>query len=364
MPDPFLFTDGRRVKSADDWAARRAEILELIQQHEYGHLPPPPKSMKTVLIGTHKPRWYPNTQHQQFKATCELEGERGSISFVIDMLIPLTDGPKPVIVRGDWGWRKTPDDITKEILARGYILAEFNRVEIVPDLGSEKTDKTIGLWSMYPDADFGAIAAWAWGYHRVVDFLLTRPEVDKDKIAITGHSRGGKTVLLAGATDPRIALTAPNNSGCGGAGCFRFEGAESETLEMITRNFPFWFSPKLREWAGKEDQLPLDQHFVKALVAPRAFLSTEALGDLHANPSGSLITHQAAAEVYKFLGTPDRIAIQFRPGSHEHNVEDFRVLLDFADEVLMKKKPATQRNWNPNPFGELPKAYSWTEPGS
>ena len=97
-------------------------------------------------------------------------------------------------------------------------------------------------------------------------------------------------------------------------------------------------------------------------MAPRALLSTEALGDVHANPSGSLITHRAAKEVYKFLGAEDRIAIAFREGGHDHGIEDFRVLLDYADEALLKKKPLTPQDWNPNPFGDLPQAFSWKSP--
>ena len=158
----------------------------------------------------------------------------------------------------------------------------------------------------------------------------------------------------------RIALTNPNNSGCGGAGCFRFAGEKAETLEIITRNFPTWFSPKLREYAGKENELPLDQHFVKALCAPRALLTTEALDDIHANPSGTLVTHRAAREVYKLLGQPDRIAIYFRPGVHEQNEYDYGVLLDFADQVFKDK--VSRRQWNQDPFGELPAAFRWSAP--
>lgn len=279
---------------------------------------------------------------------------------VVDLLIPKGEGPFPVILRGDWGWRKTADDVTQDILDRGYILAEFNRLELAQDLGRTPPEKSFGLYAMYPDGDFGSLAAWAWGYHRAIDLLVTLPQVDADKIAITGHSRGGKTVLLAGITDPRVALTAPNNSGCGGAGCYRVMGPRSEDLQRILTAFPFWFTPRLKEFIGREDELPFDQHGVKALIAPRALLSTEALGDLHANPFGSLQTHRAAREVYRFLGHPDRIAIAFREGAHEHKPEDFAALLDFADEVFFNK-PA-KRDWNADPFPEHPAVYSWTAP--
>ena len=152
------------------------------------------------------------------------------------------------------------------------------------------------------------------------------------------------------------------NSGCAGAGCFRFQGPQSERLENIVASFPFWFTPRFREFAGHEDRLPFDQHELKALCAPRALLSTEALDDLHANPQGTFQTHRAAREVYQFLGHADRIAIWYRPGIHEHNADDFSVLLDFADQVFFNKP--SSRDWNRNPFPDLPRASSWRAPPS
>ncbi|HEV2295675.1 MAG TPA: hypothetical protein VGR35_17640 [Tepidisphaeraceae bacterium] len=359
LPNPFVFTDGRRVNTPDDWRARREELLELILHHQYGHLPPAPRTTTAVQLLSHTLRTLKATHHQ-YKLTFDNGDGHEPVSMVIDLLIPPGQGPFPVILRGDWGWRKTPDEIAQHILARGYILAEFNRLELAQDLGRTPPEQTFGLYAMYPDGDFGALAAWAWGYQRAVDLLVTLPQVDSDKIAITGHSRGGKATLLAGATDERIALTAPNNSGCGGAGSYRVEGPNSETLEMILKNFPFWFTPRLKKFIGREDEMPFDQHSVKALVAPRALLTTEAMGDLHANPSGSLQTHRAAREVYQFLRYPNRIAIALREGGHEHNADDFNTLLDFADQVFFDK-PA-QRDWNANPFPDHPPARSWTAP--
>lgn len=359
LPDPFIFTDGRRVKTPEDWPARREELLKLILHHQYGHLPPAPQRTTTVQLLDHTLRTF-KSPHQQYKLTFDNGDGRERVSMIVDVLMPPGEGPFPVILRGDWGWQKTPDDVTQAILDRGYILAEFNRLELAQDLGRDAPERTAGLYAAYPDGEFGALAAWAWGYHRAVHLLVTLPQVEKTQIAITGHSRGGKAALLAGATDERIALTAPNNSGCGGAGCYRVMGPKSETLGMIMKNFPFWFTPRLKEFIGRENELPFDQHSVKALVAPRALLTTEALGDLHANPAGTLKTHRAAREVYAFLGHPDRIAIAFREGGHEHTAEDFNTLLDFADEVFLSK-PA-QRDWNRNPFPDHPPAYTWSAP--
>ncbi|MGB7157006.1 MAG: hypothetical protein WBD40_03000 [Tepidisphaeraceae bacterium] len=359
LPDPFVFTDGRRVKTPQDWTARRAELLKLVLHHEYGQIPRPPANVTIVRLISHTLRTF-KAPHHQYKLTFDNGDGRPAVSMTVDLLFPPGKGPHPVILRGDWGWRKTPDDVTQEMLGRGYILAEFNRLELAQDLARTAPQRDFGLYAMYPDSDFGALAAWAWGYHRAVDFLVTLPQVDKDKIAITGHSRGGKCVLLAGATDERIALTAPNNSGCGGAGCYRVQGPGSEDLAGILTAFPFWFTPRLKEFVGREQELPFDQHSVKALLAPRALLTTEALGDYTANPSGTLQSHRAAREVYTFLGQPDRIAIAFREGVHEHNADDFNTLLDFADVVFFNKP--SQRDWNANPFPDHDAAFTWTAP--
>ena len=215
------------------------------------------------------------------------------------------------------------------MVGRGYALADFNREEIVPD---KKDAGPVLLYAMYPKGDFGALAAWAWGYDRVIAYLVTLHSIDQAHIAVTGHSRGGKTVLLAGATDERIALTAPNNSGCGGAGCYRHQAL---------------FEPGFGQFIGKIDRLPIDQHEVKALVAPRALLSTEGLGDQWANPEGAQVSYLAAAEVYTFLGAGDKIGIYF----------DWLKLLDFADKSFFGKdvfkRPA---------FPNAPKPYDWAAP--
>ena len=205
--------------------------------------------------------------------------------------------------------------------------------------------------------DCPALAVWAWGYHRAVDALFQLDFVDQDCIAVVGHSRGGKAALLAGACDERIALTSANCSGAGGAGCFRFLGAGSETLADVLHAFPHWMSPNLAQFAGREDTLPFDQHFLKALIAPRALLTTEALQDLWANPLGTWLTHLAGREAYRFLGVPDRMAIRVREGGHDHCTADWLALLDFCESVFRGRARAV--NLEVNPFPGLQPSFNW-----
>ncbi len=355
LPDLFRFENGEPVRGPADWPRRRQELLAPLLAVEYGQLPPAPPGTDGEPLHTHTVARFLQARHDQYRLVT-----RGSrpYQFILDLLVPPGAGPFPVVLNGDGCWRYLTDSVTLDVLRRGNILAAFNRVEIAPD--NYNAERNTGLYRVYPEGDFGALAAWAWGYHRCVDFLLTRDEVDPARIAVTGHSRGGKAVLLAGATDERIALTAPNNSGCGGAGCFRRQGPGSETLAAILKAIPYWFGPRLKDYLGREAELPFDQHYLKAAVAPRALVSTEALGDLWANPSGTWQTHLAAREAYRFLGAEERIGIWFREGGHDHGDTDWAAFLDFMDWQLRGRQPALR--FNLNPFPDLPRAFSWTAP--
>ena len=359
---PNLF-DG--VRSPADWPRRREELRELILSIEYGHLPPVPTAVRAELLHHHIAEFAADLSADHYTYRLVIEGGAAPFWFILDLLVPKIEGEVPsgaklpVVVNGDACWKYLSDEITVEVLRRGYVFATFNRTEIVPD-DYRPAARDSALYLAYPEGDFGALSAWAWGYHRVVDFLLTQDFVAADQIAIVGHSRGGKTVLLAGATDERIALTAPNNSGSGGAGCYRWQGDDCEKLEDGVRMVPYWYAPRLADFIDREGDLPFDQHSLKALVAPRALLSTEALGDLWANPSGTYQTHCAAREAYRFLGAEDRIGIWYREGGHDHGLVDWRAFLDYAD--LRFRGTPTATRFDENPFPEVPLAYSWAAP--
>jgi len=352
LPDPFLFRDGTRVTTPEDWARRRMELKELFQKYQYGHLPPPPDRIAASELRSLKDKASGATVRQLVLTM----GPQQGILFHMDLVIPPGAGPFPAIVRGDLGWGPTQPELIEAVAKRGYILAHFARVNIVADDAKDRT----GAYRVYPDHDFGALAAWAWGFHRVADYLLTLDAVAKDKLIATGHSRGGKAALLAGALDERFAVTAPNNSGCGGAGCYRLQAPKSEDLKAILKNFPHWFQKDFSRFIDRIDRLPFDQHELKALVAPRALLSTEALGDLWANPLGTQQTHTAAKEVFAFLGVPDRIGIHFREGGHAQGVDDFHVLMDFCDRQLLGK--TVERRFDRLAFPDAEKGYTWTAP--
>lgn len=355
LPSPFAFASGEPVRTAADWRRRRAELLATVVEIEYGGLPPTPDATDWEELHTSQRVHGDNARFISARVTT---GPDGAFAFYLRLCVPAGDGPFPVVLTGDACWPYVTDDIRETILAGGKVLAQFNRVEIVPDAGHSRRDS--GLYRVYPEADYGALAAWAWGYHRCVDVLGTMDFVDPGRIAITGHSRGGKTVLLAGATDERIALIGANNSGCAGAGCYRRYGPEAETLADCIKNFPFWYGPQLQAYVGREAELPFDQHMLLALAAPRPLLCAEALGDLWSNPSGTWQTVSAAREVYRFLGAEQKLGSWYREGGHAHGAVDWAAFLAFMDWQLDGREPTYVFNETAFP-GHAP-AFSWSAP--
>jgi len=325
LPDLFTFNDGSRVTSPADWPRRRIELLQPLLEVEYGQLPPPPERLTVELLHTFPIECLGEARQSQYRVTLYCPRE---LAFIVTLLLPHGAGPFPVIINGDACWRYVTDDVRNDVIARGFALAEFNRLEFASDNGS--SDRTSGLYRVHPDGSYGALAAWAWGYHRCVDFLSTLVEIDSKKVVVAGHSRGGKTSLLAGATDERIAVVSANNSGCAGAGCFRVQDDQSESLKHAVTHFAYWYARRLADFMGRESELPFDQHFLKAACAPRALLTTEAMADRWANPDGSRASHMAAQQAYHFLGVDENIQIAFREGGHSHTRDDWRTLLDFA----------------------------------
>ena len=352
LPDPFLMNDGRRVATREDWARRREELKAMLLYYEYGHLAPDPSNLKATEVSSKQLAEIAATEKQILLTM----GPGSKVSFQLTLTIPAGEGPFPVIIKGDLCWGRVAAAIVGSSIRRGYIVAEFDRTQIAAD----NADRTKGVHPLYPDHDWSTLAAWAWGFHRTTDYLLTQKNVNPKRIAITGHSRGGKAALLAGALDERISLTAPNGSGCGGAGCYRVLGEKCEDIEAITKRFPYWFHPRFKEFVGHVDQMPFDQHSLRALVAPRAQLSTDALGDLWANPLGTQVSFLAAREVYKFLGVTGKIGIHYRQGKHEQNEEDWGALLDFADLQFLGRKVDTK--FDSLPFSDASKAFTWSAP--
>lgn len=326
--DPLVFADGSAVDTAT-WPQRRQEMRDVIVPAMYGGMPPAPDDVSATLLCDATVRGT-DLRMQTYEIRCRV-GD-GEVSIPLYLWIPKTggDGPRPVLLDGDGCWRYFNDDIVRRVTERGYIAASFDRTALAAD--NKDVFRETGLYRLLPQAEFGALSAWAWGYHRCVDALMELDDVQSDAIAITGHSRGGKTVILAAATDERIAMVNPNASGTGGVAPNHLKAPPSEYVADFFRSGNiFWFGQDFADHRGRDAELPYEQHWMHALVAPRPLLVTEGYDDDCANPAGSYASCQAALPVYAFLGAEGALGWAYREGGHDHSAHDFEALLSFMD---------------------------------
>jgi hypothetical protein len=241
------------------------------------------------------------------------------------------------------------------MLGRGYGMATACYGDFFPDHADGRPDSVLpalgrpAAGPLAPDEP-GAIAAWAWGLSRILDWLVTLPEIDPERVIVVGHSRLGKTALWAGACDERFAMVVSNNSGCGGAALSRRN--YGETVAVITKRFPHWFCPAFAGYADREVELPTDQHALLAMVAPRPLYVASAVGDRWADPRGEFLAAVAAGPVWSLLGRVglgtdiypavgeaigSSIGYHVRPGVHDLLEFDWQRFADFADRTVVDR---------------------------
>ncbi len=253
---------------------------------------------------------------------------------------------------------------TNQAIQHGYAFVTFNNGDCGEDTTLRLADgswayRTTRFFPAYPDYDWGLLRAWAWGVSRIVDFLQTDPSVDKTKFMVTGVSRTGKSALIAGAYDERIALVAPVASSGGGTPAYRFSGSVpdrggKEGLTEMVRKYPNWFSDHLHQFWGQPDKLPFDENWLIALCAPRPFIALEGDHDQNVNQNGVYRSIVAAKPAYDFLHAGDKIGISFADRPHGMVQGDWDALLAFADKFLMGKP--TTRTFDQYPPGMGPNA--------
>jgi len=230
-----------------------------------------------------------------------------------------------------------------EVFRRGYALVMFNPNDCAEDTTLRNLD---GSWAFrntrffpaYPGYDWGILAAWAWGVSRVADYLETDRAIDKTKLIVTGASRYGKSAMIAAAFDERL-MGAPVVTGGGGIGAYRFAGPNhSETLDIMMKKYPNWFSPHLHDFRGHREKLPFDEHWFLALCAPRPFIALEGDSDTISLPEAVKQSLLGAKPAYVLFGAEDRLGLHYSHHGHAFTQEDWSALMDFADKNLRGMK--------------------------
>ncbi len=386
LPDPLVARDGTKVDSSAAWFSKRwPELLEIFQNQVYGRIPPRPDGFHYQVFEKDTQALGGLATRRQIRLLFEGTDEGPGADLLL--YIP-NDASKPVpaflglnfggnqtihpdpAIRISTSWMRpnaetgVVDNRATEktrgtaasrwpiemILKRGYAVATVYYGDIDPDFDDGFQNGVHPLFvAMGQDpkaADFtGSLGAWAWGLSRALDALCSQPELNPGQIAVLGHSRLGKTALWAGAQDTRFALVVSNDSGEGGAALAR--RVFGETTKRINTSFPHWFCANYKQYNDREADMPIDQHELIALIAPRPVLVLSAEDDQWADPRGEFLSALAADPVYRLLGT-DGLPVQempgvnqpalgtlgyhIRPGKHDVTEVDWSIMLDFADK--------------------------------
>ena len=386
LPDPSTMLDGTKITTPEEWYTfRRPELKRLFQHYVYGFLPESDGVRvhkistvddvldgKATLVqmelrfpglprrspGIHLAVFLPNNAEKPSPLFLAVN-KCGNHTVLSDPRIKAFEiEGNERLCKGEIDEQRgsrTEYWCVEYLIDRGYAFATFQ----VADMDPDKNDFTDGIhpWitnlpNTDPDANWGTIAAWTWGLSRAIDYLVEVPSIASHKIALIGHSRRGKTALFAAAMDDRVALVVPHQSGTGGMALSRDN--DQESVKRITTSFPHWFNTHYSKFGdGNETRLPIDQHLLTALVAPRPLLDNGGLQDTWANFPSAHRNLQAASSVYEFLGVPGIVGtgilqdddvineetagrlLQYqRDEKHTLNIDYWRAILDFADSHL------------------------------
>jgi hypothetical protein len=386
LADPLVFNNGQPVKNKKDWEKRRIEILNVFEKEVYGVTPAGKVHLSSIVVSKNENACNGKAVRTEVLLTLQKDDKKVDLSLLL--FLPksakkaslflgynfngnhtVSDDPG-VSVTASWVRNNPQKGITAnksneslrgsdvgswpiaEIIARGYGVATVYCGDADPDFDDGFNNGVHTLFDGKRDSSsWGTIAGWAWGLSRVMDYLETVKEVDSKEVFVLGHSRLGKAALWAGVNDKRFAMVVSNESGCGGAALSK--RIYGETVSRINASFPHWFCDNFKKYNDKEGSLPVDQHELLALIAPRPLYVCSAEEDRWSDPKGEFLSCVAASPVYQLLGKkgfPGKefpglqqpvlgtIGYHIRPGAHAIKPYDWNCFMDFADMNFPKRK--------------------------
>lgn len=353
---PPLMQDGagKTITTRAQWQKRREELRAVFLREIYGEVPDTPYKLSWKVEREDPAAMGGKATLRVVKLT--IAAAKGSLHFQLVLFVPNArkgQAPAFLLMNNRGPNNIDPDRKTKtafwpaeEIVAAGFAAAAVQNQQIAAD---KKESTQGGIFAFLDegkrdDASWGAIRAWAWGASRAMDYLASDKDIDAQRVAVIGHSRGGKIALVAAATDERFALACSNDSGCTGAALARRK--QGETIAKINEVFPHWFAQNYRKYNDKDQSLPVDQHMLIALIAPRGVCVGSAVEDGWADPMGEFLAIRDAAPVWALYGKPCQLPAErpaldspvsdgslsyhIRTGKHDLTQYDWQTYLRFA----------------------------------
>lgn len=339
LPDPLKTFNGNKIRNSKKWEKKgRPELLEFFTQNVYGEIPGEIKISSFEVVEQSNNALNGKAKRKQVELTFKKDDKK--LDFTLLMYVPKNVQKAPLFVGYNFygnhtiindanilisdAWARDNESFgiinnqlteqsrgvrssrwaVEKIIDAGFGLAVIYYGEVDPD----KNDMTDGIHPFFyidgqqqpASNEWGSISAWSWGLSRALDYFEKDVEVDASKVIVFGHSRLGKTSLWAGATDQRFAGVISNDSGCGGAALSKRK--IGETIGRITTSFPHWFCENFEGYANNEKALPVDQHELLALIAPRPLYVASAEEDKWADPKGEFLSALYATPVYELYG--------------------------------------------------------------
>ena len=374
VPELMTAFDGEKIATVERWEKVRApELLEVFTHEEYGQRPVErPAALSFEAIEPDVVMMDGRAVRRRIRIS--YAGPYGEGSFTVTAFIPRQSAPAPSFILI---CNRPPDENidptrarksgfwpAEEIVERGYAAIAFWNGDVAPDFD---TGNTIGVFAAFSDVhrpyrpkdEWGTLSAWAWGASRVMDWIETEPLLDAKHVAVVGHSRGGKTALVAGVYDKRFAMACSNDSGCSGAKLNHIDLPKSEHLDAIMSSFSYWFCKNYIRLVNAERTWRVDQHEFIALMAPRLVCIGSASEDAWAGQEGEYWSGVLASPAWELYGKKGLVADGFPPpetplqegcisyhmrtGKHNLTPYDWKVYMDFADRHGWRSAEATRR---------------------